>query len=153
MKWKLPGKSKIYEALGAVADGRVEIEGKNGRVYSSTRNKYYDVTFDLEKKAIMSNDNSSYWKGDLGYPSIAFLMQTGVLSYEEKLGNIMKGVAWKDLNQKFKNNYDKALEFILVEKSEEERKSLADFADRVYEEIKALDLSYLGKKTTPPSGY
>lgn len=153
MKWKLPQKTKIYEALGAVADNRVEIDGSLGKVYSSSRNKFYNISYDAENQAIMSNDNSSYWKGDLGYPSIAFLMKSNVLSYDEKIGQLLKGVAWKDINQKFKNDFDKALESILAVKNQEERQTLAECVDRVYAEIKILDLSYLGKKTLPPSGY
>lgn len=72
----------------------------------------------------MSNDNSSFYKGELGYPSIAFLMKLGVLSFDQDCANLLKGIAWKDINQKFKNDFEKALDFIL-----------------------------LGQKTTPPEGY
>ncbi len=34
MKWKHPPIIKIYEALGAVADGRVKISGDSAQVYS-----------------------------------------------------------------------------------------------------------------------
>jgi hypothetical protein len=37
MKWQHPPIIKIYEALGAIADGRVEINGMTAKVYSSTR--------------------------------------------------------------------------------------------------------------------
>jgi len=153
MKWKLPSKTKIYEALGAVADGRVIVDGKCAKVYSSSRNKFYDVTYDPNKKAIMSSDNVSYWKGELGYPSIAFLMKMGELSYNEKTGTILKDIPWKDINQKYKNNFEKALEYILTSKTEQEREYLKKFVDKVYEEIKKFNLSYLGKKTLPPEGY
>lgn len=72
MKWKHPSITKIYEALGAVADGRVEVSSNTAKVYSSSRNKYYDIVYDPDKNQIMSNDNSSFYKGELGYPSIAF---------------------------------------------------------------------------------
>ena len=153
MKWKHPPITKIYEAIGSVADGRVEVNGDSGKVYSSSRNKYYDINFDPNKKAIMSNDNASYWKGYMGYPSIAFLMAKGLLSYDENLGQVMKGVAWKDINQKFKNDFDKALEYILSSKSEAERRQLREFVDKVNEELGGLDLSLLGEKIKPPSGY
>lgn len=153
MKWNLPSKTKIYEALGTVADDRVEVSGNSAKVYSSSRNKFYDISYDPDKKAIMANDNSSYWTGDLGYPSVAYLMKTGVLSYRADLGLIMKGISWKDINQKFKNDFAKALDFILSAKTEAERAALKEFVDKVYEEIKTLDLSLLGKKTLPPKGY
>ena len=153
MKWKQPPIIKVYEALGAVADGRVEVAGNTAKVYSSTRNKYYDVAYDPEAQAIMTNDNGSYWKGYLGYPAIAFLMQIGVLSYDEKVGELLKGIAWKDINQKFKNDFDKTLAYILADKSEADKQALTSFAGQVDGEIKKLNLSLLGKKTIPPDGY
>jgi len=153
MKWKHPPITKIYEALGTVADGRMEVSDLKGKVYSSSRNKFYDVEYELESGSIMSNDNASYWHGYLGYPAIAFLMRIGVLSYSEEMGHILKGVAWKDINQKFKNNFEKALEFVLSTKTEKERKDLASFVKMVDEEIKELDLSMLGAKRKPPQGY
>jgi hypothetical protein len=153
MKWKNPPVIKIYEALGAVADGRVEISGNTAKVYSSSRNKFYDVSFDPEENAIMANDNGSYWKGYLGYPSIVFLMKIGILSYDEKIAQLLKGIAWKDINQKFKNDFDKTLDYILSSKSEEEKDVLKKFVEKVSDEIKNLDLGYLGKKVLPPEGY
>ena len=153
MKWKHPSITKIYEALGAVVDDRIDIKGNTAKVYSSSRNKFYNVTYDSKKKQIMSNDNSSYWKGDLGYPSIAFLMKIGVFSYDGALANILRGVPWKDINQKFNNDFDKALEYILSSKTDEEKLKLNDFVQKVDAEIKKLNLSLLGKKTLPPNGY
>jgi len=153
MKWKNPPIAKIYEALGSVADGRVEVAGNTARVYSSSRNKYYDITFDVSAKAIMSNDNGSYWQGYLGYPPIAFLMKIGMLSYDPAIGDLLKGVAWKDINQKFKNDFVKGLEYVLSSKTEDERKRLDEFARRVHAEIKSLDLDMLGEKAVPPRGY
>jgi hypothetical protein len=143
----------MYEAIGAVADGRVEVVDNTAKVYSSSRNKYYDVSYDPLKKAIMSNDNGSYWKGYLGYPAVAYLMKKGVVSYEPKLGEILKGVPWKDINQKFKNDFEKALEFILSTKTDNERRALAEHVAQVGREIEALELHMLGDKTKPPEGY
>ncbi len=153
MKWKHPPIIKIYEALGAVADGRIEISGNTAKVYSSSRNKYYEVSYDPEKRAIMANDNGSFWKGYLGYPSIAFLMKAGIISYEPNVGDLLKGVAWKDINQKHKNDFDKALKEILSSKTEGERRLLVDFAFKIDDEIKGLNLGILGKKAKPPEGY
>ena len=153
MKWKQPPVIKIYEALGAVADGRVEVSGDTAKVFSSTGNKFYDVVYDSVERAIMTNDNGSYWKGYLGYPAIAYLMKIGVLSYDAKVAGLLKDIAWKDINQKFKNDFDKTLKYILLSKSEEEKKTLANFVSKVEKEIKSLNLSYLGKKVLPPKGY
>ena len=153
MKWHHPPIIKIYEALGAVADDRVEVLENTAKVYSSTRNKYYDVVYDPNNQAIMANDNGSYWKGYLGYPSIAFLMKIGVLSYDQNIGESLKDIAWKDINQKFKNDFDKTLEYILSSKSEEEKPLLTNFVNKIDKEIKKLDLGLFGKKTLPPEGY
>lgn len=153
MKWKIPSITKIYEALGTIADDRMEVTGNIAKSYSSTRNKFYTITYDPEKNAIMSNDNSSYYKGELGYPSIALLMKLGVFSYDKECADILKGVAWKDINQKFKNDFERALDFILSTKTEEERMRLKEFAEKVYGEIKKLKINILGQKTTPPEGY
>lgn len=153
MKWKHPSITKIYEALGAVADDRVLISGNSAKVYSSSRNKFYNVNYDADAGQIMSNDNSSYWKGELGYPSIAFLMKAGVITYDADIANILKGVPWKDINQKFKNNFEKALEFILSTKTQKERDDLRILCEKVDVEIKKLNLGLLGEKVTPPDGY
>lgn len=153
MKWKLPPATKIYEAIGTVADGRIEGDILQAKVYSSSGNKYYTVTYEPESNSIMCNDNASYWKGYLGYPAIAFLMKNGVLSYSTECGKILKGIKWKDINQKFKNDFEKALEFILLTKTEEERQKLKELVTLVEKEIKKLNLSLLGKKILPPAGY
>jgi len=153
MKWKNSPIIKIYEALGAVADGRVHVIENTAKVYSSSGNKYYDVSYDPSKQEIMANDNGSFWKGYLGYPSIAFLMKIGVLGYDERLGSLLRDFAWKDINQKFKNDFDKTLEFILSSKAPNECKALEDFAGKTIEDIKKLDLGQLGKRMAPPEGY
>lgn len=153
MKWKIPSITKIYEALGTLADKRMEVDGNTAKSYSSTRNKFYTITYNPTTNAIMSNDNSSFYKGELGYPSIALLMKLGVLSYDESCAAVLKDIPWKDINQKFKNNYEKALDFILSSKTEAERIKLKEFAEKVYEEIKKLKINMLGIKTVPPVGY
>jgi hypothetical protein len=153
MKWKEPPIIKIYEALGAVADNRVEVIDNIAKVYSSSRNKYYDVIYDPAKNAIMSNDNGSYWQGYLGYPSIAFLMEKGIISYQSDVGNLLKNIAWKDINQKFNNDFERTLDFILLDKSDDDKKILVDCVKKVEDEINGLQLNILGKKVLPPKGY
>ena len=153
MKWKHPPTIKIYEAIGAVADGRVEVSENSAKVYSSTRNKCYDVTYDPDAHAIMSNDNGSFWKGYIGYPAIAFLLKKGVVSYSDEAGKSLAGIAWKDINQKFKNDFDKALGHILSSKTPEEKELLADLVAKVDSELKDLNLSALGSRKKPPEGY
>lgn len=68
MKWTQPHFIKFYEALGAIADGRVEVDPNDhnkAKIYSSNRDKFYEVSYDPENNAIMANDNAAYWKGTL----------------------------------------------------------------------------------------
>lgn len=153
MKWGTPPDIKIYEALGAVADNRVKSDGNHAQVYSSSGNKFYDVEYDADSKSIMTNDNGSYWKGYLGYPAIAYLMSTGVLTYTAALGSLLQGISWKDINTRFKNDFDKTLDFILKDFSPEERQSLHSYVQQIQKEIANLNLNLLGKKTLPPEGY
>ncbi len=152
-KWKHPPVIKIYEALGSVADDRVKIDGNKAQVGSSSGNKFYTVTYDPETQSIMQNDNGSFWKGYLGYPAIALLMKKGVLPYEEGTANLLQGIKWKDLNQRFKNDFDKTLEFILDSKTEPEKEVLKRIVSQIDAKIKELNLNLLGEKIRPPEGY
>ncbi len=153
MKWQHPPIIKIYEALGAVADNRVEVSGNTAKVYSSSGNKFYDVQYDSQEQQIMANDNGSYWKSYLGYPAIAYLMAINTLPYDENAGSLLKGIGWKDINQKFKNDFDKTLDHILSLKSVEERIILSNLTEKINNEIIELNLGYFGKKIIPPAGY
>jgi len=145
MTWKHPSVTKMYEALGAVADKRIEVSGNAGKCYSSTRNKFYDISFDPESNAIMSNDNTSYYKGELGYPAVAFLLQRGELEYRPEMGGLMKGIAWKDINQKFKNDFEKALEHILKDMEAIKKEGLRKYCEMLADLVKGLDLKKLRK--------
>ena len=155
MNWKVPPFVKIYEALGCLADGRLVIEGNSATCTSSSGGKTYTVTYDPQTKAIMANDNGSYWQGYLGYPAIAYLMDIGELPYDESMAAALKGIPWKDINTRFKNNYDKTTEH--VERLAAEHGIPADklmkFAGAVLESIKKGDYPHLGTKKMPPSGY
>ena len=154
---------KIYEALGAVADGRVEMgdkerpspEGKDSpcraKVYSSSRKKFYHVIYDPAASAIMTNDNGSYWQGYLGYPAIAYLLMIGVLPYDSARTELLKGIAWKEINQKFKNDFDKTLTHILTSLTTEEKSVLERYVVSLQSAIQKLDLDLLGSKVKPPA--
>ncbi len=155
MQWKIPPKIKIYEALGCLADGRLrKIDGEM-RVYSSSGKKFYTVAFDEKENAIMANDNGSYWIGYLGYPAIAYLMSIGGLSFNQKYAESLKGIVWKDINTKNKNNFEKTL--LEVREIMKERgvnlKKFDQFVKQVLQEIKEKKFKLLGKKKQPPRGY
>jgi hypothetical protein len=151
--WNHPSATKIYEALGAVADGRIVVTGNTAKCFSSSGNKYYDITYDPVLKAIMANDNSSYWTGDLGYPSIAFLLKSGVLEYSNDMRDSLKGIAWKDINQQFKNDFEAALKYILKDLDEDKRSRLEEYVQSLLKVVKELNLKELGMRTVPPKGY
>ncbi len=153
MQWTYPPIIKVYEALGAVADGRVEVSGNSAKVYSSSGNKFYTVEYDPSAMAIMVNDNGSFYKGYLGYPAIAFLLQIGELPYSPAVAEKLKGIAWKDINQQFKNDFDKTLAYILDAKTPEDRVALAQEAERIDAQLRAHTYNHLGTKTKPPVGY
>ncbi len=153
MKWKHPPIIKIYEALGSVADGRIEVSGNSVKSYSSSGNKFYTITHDPASNSIMVNDNASFYKGYLGYPAIAYLMLIGELKYSPAVAEKLKGIAWKDINQKFKNDFDKTLEYILAEKSPEDRVEIEDEVKRIDVQLQAKSYSLLGPKVQPPEGY
>lgn len=154
MKWKLPPKIKIYEALGCIADGRMTVEGNTAKIYSSSGNKFYTVTYDPEQNAIMANDNGSYWRGYLGYPAIAFLMQSGVILFDPAFAEALKGIHWKNVNTKFKNDFDKTAEYVhsLLELKNVSLEDFLSEVDRIFDQIEKLNLSLLGQKILPPSG-
>lgn len=153
MKWEHPPIIKIYEALGAVADERVELDGNSAKVFSSSGNKFYTVTYDPSSRSIMVNDNASFYKGYLGYPAIAYLMLVGELHYSPNVATELKGIAWKDINQKFKNDFDKTREFILSHKSSEAKESIEAEVSKIDGRLKAKDYNLFGKKVPPPKGY
>lgn len=153
MKWKHPPKIKIYEALGAMADKRIEVFGNSAKVYSSSRNKAYEVKFDKDINAIMANDNGSYWRGYLGYPSIALLLQLGYLSFDPELSELLRGIKWKDINVRFKNDFSKTREFIELSLTDSEKDALTSYVENIDMEIKNLKLDMLGTKIQPPKGY
>ena len=165
MYWKIPPKIKIYEALGCIADDRLEIENNNlAKVYSSSRNKFYTIEFDKSTHSIMCNDNGSYYIGYLGYPALSYLMKIGELEYNEEYGKALKGIHWKDLNQKYdKNNgvgipnydFDKVIEEIniILENNEINLEEFNGYVNRIIISLEEKKYKLLGEKIEPPKGY
>ena len=155
MFWKLPPIIKVYEALGCVADGRITVDGNSAKVYSSSGNKFYTVTYDPATNSVMTNDNGSYWQGYLGYPAIAYLLATGIIPYSSDLADLLKDIAWKDVNQKFKNDWAKTEKYcqdLVLERDGNLPALLAEIT-RIHEHLAGHPFSLLGPKTKPPSGY
>lgn len=155
MIWKQPHVSKIYEALTAMADSRIELDGDNkAKCYPSSKGKYYEVEFDLETNSIMSNDNTAFYTDSVSYPMIAYLMMTNRIVYDKSLLIILKGIYWKDINQKFKNNYDQAIQNVLdnLKAKGVDADNLQSMINDIYKKVCKLQLSLLGAKRLPPPG-
>ena len=106
--WKMPPLIKVYEALGAIGDGRVAIvDALNATVASSDGLKHYDVV--IEGRTISANDNASYWQGYLGYPAISVLIARGVLSCNRKTAAALRRIPWRELNRRSRNDYARTL--------------------------------------------
>jgi hypothetical protein len=153
--WKSPPKAKIYEALSAVADGRVKpVGGEIAEVVSSDGTKTYHVEWSPDLNRITSNDNASYWQGYMGYPIIAVLIVLGKLDYKTKVADVLAGVPWKQINRQFRNDYAKAIESVLdtLEAKGTPRQVVAAEVDRIMTQIEDLELEKLPRRKRPPKG-
>ena len=157
MEWKISTKRKhVYEALGCIGDKSIELDLADGaKVYSSSGNKFYAVNYSLKDNSIMCNDNTSYWTDTLSYPAIAFLLLKGVISYNPKSSEMLKGIKWKDINQKFKNDYDKTEAYVgeLMKERGLYFEELNKEVDKINEQLMNLKVKMLGNKIKPPVGY
>jgi hypothetical protein len=156
--WKTPPVEKVYEAITAVLDQRILIDlGKpnQGRCYSSSGNKYYDIEFDPQKEAITANDNSAYYVGILSYPMVAYLMVRGIVTFKPERLLALKGVVWKDINQKYKNDYAKAVEVVLnnLERQGSDIEGIKQEVRLLYDQLTQLNMKKLGRSQKPPEGW
>lgn len=149
--WKAPPAAKIYEALSAVADGRVTVMGRQeAEVTSSSGTKVYVVEWSEDEKQITSNDNASYWCGYLGYPILAVLMIRGKIRFDPDVARLLSGVHWKAINTQYKNNYEEAVRSVLNEVGASCRERITAEVARIDEEVKALQLGRLHRSRRPP---
>jgi hypothetical protein len=87
---------KAYEAIGALADGRIErADDDSWRVHSSMGDKTYTVELGADRREIAANDHASYWQGYLGYPAIAVLLVRGLQAVDRSAVEALKGIPWK----------------------------------------------------------
>src|SRR5271163_243399 len=106
--WKMPPPIKVYEALGAIGDGRVRLEDEHhALVESSEGDKTYDVEISDDGREVSSNDSASYWQGYLGYPAIAVLVGRGMYKPDDRTFEALRGIPWRAINQRLRNDWDK----------------------------------------------
>ena len=137
----MPPLAKIYEALGAVSDGRVRIVNESSAIVtSSTGKKSYNVETSPGGREISSNDNASYWQNYLGYPGIAVLIARGFYRAPANVTDALAGIPWKDLNTRFRNNYEKTLAEVdkLVEENGHDPDAVRSEAEALLEYLKEL---------------
>lgn len=151
MAFKMPRKEKIYEAYGAISDGRVSMGDGSAQVSSSDRSKVYTVSW--EGDVYSSNDNSTYWQGALGYPVIAVLMLGGRLPLDKGTAELFRGVPWKELNEMHRNDYGKVAESVLgvLGSRGADVSAIRAEADAVYEEIGRLGITLKRGRLRPPA--
>ena len=151
--WKMPPLIKIYEAIGALGDGRVRLEDEHRAfVTSSEGDKTYEVEISGDGHQISSNDNGSYWQGYLGYPAIAVLLARGLYRPPANVIDALAGIPWKEINRRFKNDYDKTLTEVnsLAEASGHDPDAIRIEADAVMAALQKL-APIRGRRRRPPS--
>ncbi|KUO88490.1 MAG: hypothetical protein AT715_01115 [Thermoproteus sp. JCHS_4] len=139
---RLPPRIKILEALSAIADGRIKLLGeKDAEVVSSDGARTYRVYVDLGRRAAYSDDNGTVYRGYVGYPIISFLMARGVLPVDERLGQALKGIPWRKLNEQYKR-YDAVMELIKAQLKDRgiPGDEVERYIDAVMERLKGLGL-------------
>ena len=92
----------------ATAACRIE-DDRRATVTSSDGSKTYEVETSADGREIASNDNASYWQGYVGYPAIAVLIARGFYRPPANVTDALAGVAWKELNRKYKNDWAKTI--------------------------------------------
>ena len=137
MSLRLPPRIKVLEALGAVVDGRVRLVGE-GRceVVSSEGDRVYNVV--VEGGFVYSNDNGTLYRGYVGYPILACLMAEGKLPIDAQLGEKLRGVPWRRLNEQYKR-YEEVLKRIYAERGIERERAEA-YIDAVLRRLAAMRL-------------
>lgn len=76
------------------------------------------------------------------------------IGYSKDIADQLSGIHWKEINKKFKNKYDKAIEFVLdeLEKKGIERQQIISEMEDVLEGFEALELERMPRKRRPPKG-
>ena|SRR5690348_778499 len=156
-RWGMPPPIKVYEALGAIGDGRVRAidSGSSSPVWevaSSDGAKTYRVEISPDGREVSSNDNASYWQGYLGYPAIAVLIARGTLPESAEATGVLAGIPWKALNRRFKNDYVRTIAEvarIVAERGGDFETVRAETA-AILDALAALALERGGRRRRPP---
>ena len=134
---KLPPIEKVFEAWTAIDDDRVKLHENHADISSSDGTKGYVVRFD--GNCYSSDDNATFWRGYAGYPVLAVLMLQGRLPFDKEEAELWRGVNWKEINTRFRNDYAKAVREVAEERHIDLAKSY-EAAVAVIELLKTLPL-------------
>lgn len=100
-----------------------------------------------------SNDNGSLFQAYLGYPAIALLMALGVTPVDSwATVSFTRGIHWKGLATKFKNDWDRVVQAALDEhvkasQGDEGRRAVVTAAEALHERVKeAVACLFVNKK-------
>ncbi len=146
---RLPPKIKILEALSAVCGGRVHVVSDSEcRVISSDGSRAYVVHVDLRRGVAYSNDNGTTYRNYVGYPIIAFLMVKSVLPVDCRIGDAIKDVPWRKLNEMYRS-YDKVMSYVMRVAKERgvSEQSITTYVSQVMRRLASLRLV---KLESPP---
>lgn len=141
---KLPPIEKIPEAYTAIEDNRITLKENEALVKSSNGEKEYLIKW--KDNIYYSNDSATYWQNYPGYPVIAVLMMQEKLSLNKEISKYFKNIDWNKLNKETKRDYKKSVEIILESVTEEEKAKIYNEFNKVYEEIKNLNIELTKKK-------
>lgn len=141
---KLPPIEKIPEAYSAIQDNRVQMFDDYATVKSSNGEKEYLIKW--KDNVFYSNDNSTYWQGYPGYPVLAVLMLQGKLSLNRDILHYFANVDWNALNKETKRDYKESVNRVLKDVGETEKEEIFKEFEKVFEEVKNLDITLSKKK-------
>lgn len=149
MIWKLPPVIKIFETLTVMGDQRITVNGDSGTVLSSNGDKTYTVEYNPTTNTIVADDNESFWQKRLGYPSLAYLLQTKMIQFDPRAGNLLAGVNWKKLNAANHRDYDKSITEVLSMLSNKDQSLILKEVDNIYDQLKKLKIKMPPKLKRP----
>ncbi len=148
MRLRQPPRIKVLEAAGAIADGRVHLQGglqpgmAVARVTSSEGDREYRVAVVVEGSRVRaySDDNGTKFRGYVGYPIISLLMLMGVLPRDQRVEEALKGIDWRRLNETYKK-YAVVEGIVLKQASSRAPPAQVEaFRDKVMGALRTLDV-------------
>ena len=82
-------------------------------------------------------------------------MANGEIKYNPVLLKPLKGIIWKEINQRYKNDFPKAADSVLedLKSKGHDINLIKKGAEEIYGETLKMKLGYLGKRMPPPKGW